>query len=90
MSERPPRERWTPRQVALLDDLERLFTAEGFRHLTIGDMAARTKSSRRTLYSVSASKEEIILVVVDIFLFNDIELYGIESDYFQSSPTLFT
>jgi AcrR family transcriptional regulator len=67
MSERPPRERWTPRQVALLDDLERLFTAEGFRHLTIGDMAARTKSSRRTLYGVSASKEEIILVVVDRF-----------------------
>jgi AcrR family transcriptional regulator len=67
MSVRPPRERWTPRQVALLDDLEQLFTAEGFRHLTIGDMAARTKSSRRTLYSVSASKEEIIFVVVDRF-----------------------
>jgi AcrR family transcriptional regulator len=59
--------RLTPRQLALLDDLERLFTSEGFRHLTVGDMAAQTKASRRTLYSVSASKEEIVLVVVDRF-----------------------
>jgi AcrR family transcriptional regulator len=51
----------------LLDDLEALFTSEGFRHLTVGDMAARTKSSRRTLYSVSASKEELVLVVIDRF-----------------------
>lgn len=60
-------DRWSPRQVALLDDLETLFTEEGFRHLTIGDMAARTHSSRRTLYSISSSKEELVLVVVDRF-----------------------
>jgi AcrR family transcriptional regulator len=60
-------ERWSPRQVALLDDLEAVFTSEGFRHLTIGDMAARTKSSRRTLYSVASTKEELVLVVVDRF-----------------------
>jgi AcrR family transcriptional regulator len=59
--------RWTPRQAALLDDLEALFTAEGFRHLTVGTMAARTKSSRRTLYTVASSKEELVLIVVDRF-----------------------
>jgi hypothetical protein len=31
-----------------------------------------------------------ILVVVEIFLFNDIKLDGVESDYFQISSTLFT
>jgi AcrR family transcriptional regulator len=56
---------WTARQVALLDDLEALFTSEGFRHLSVGDMAARAKSSRRTLYSIAGSKEELVLVVVD-------------------------
>jgi AcrR family transcriptional regulator len=62
-----PHDRRTPRQVALLDDLEALFTSEGFRHLTVGDMAARTESSRRTLYGVAPSKEELVLVVVDRF-----------------------
>jgi AcrR family transcriptional regulator len=60
-------DRWTQRQTALLDDLEALFTSEGFRQLTIGDMAARTRSSRRTLYTLAASKEELVLVVVDRF-----------------------
>jgi AcrR family transcriptional regulator len=60
-------ERWTQRQVSLLDDLEALFRSEGFRHLTIGDMAMRTRSSRRTLYSLADSKEELVLVVVDRF-----------------------
>ncbi|AHK31864.1 hypothetical protein OPAG_05199 [Rhodococcus opacus PD630] len=61
------RERWTTRQVALLNDLESLFLAEGFRHLTISEMASRSHSSRRTLYTVAASKEELVLVVVDRF-----------------------
>jgi AcrR family transcriptional regulator len=61
------RERWSARQVTLLDDLESLFTTEGFRHLTIGDMASRTRASRRTLYGVSATKEELVIVVVDRF-----------------------
>jgi len=59
------RSRWSPRQVALLDDLERLFASEGFRHLTIADMAARTRCSRRTLYSIASSKEELVVVVLD-------------------------
>jgi AcrR family transcriptional regulator len=59
------RSRWSARQVALLDELEKLFTSEGFRHLTVGDIAARTKCSRRTLYAISSSKEEIVLTVVD-------------------------
>jgi len=58
-------DRWTQRQLTLLDDLEALFASEGFRHLTIGEMAARTKSSRRTLYSVASSKEELVLIVLD-------------------------
>jgi AcrR family transcriptional regulator len=51
--------------MALLDDLEKLFTSEGFRHLTIGDIASRTKCSRRTLYGLSSSKEELVVMVID-------------------------
>lgn len=49
----------------LLDDLERAFLEKGFRHLTVGDMASLAKASRRTLYGVGQSKEEIVVLVID-------------------------
>src|SRR3954451_4534442 len=56
--------RFTPRQVEILDTLQALFLAEGFRHLTIGDLVDRLRCSRRTLYSLAPSKEELVLVVI--------------------------
>jgi AcrR family transcriptional regulator len=48
--------------------LEELFLEEGFTHLTIGDMVARLRCSRRTIYSVAPSREELILIVIDRLL----------------------
>ena len=55
---------WTPRQHQILDALEALFLSEGFRHLTIADLVDRLRCSRRTLYSLAPSREELILVVI--------------------------
>jgi AcrR family transcriptional regulator len=38
---------------------------EGFHHLTVSDLAARLKCSRRTLYEIASSRDELVLVVVD-------------------------
>lgn len=37
---------------------------EGFRHLTIGDLAGRLHCSRRTLYSLAPSKEDLVLLAL--------------------------
>ena len=42
---------------AFLDRLSHLFHQEGFRHFTIGELAARLHCSRRRLYAVAESKE---------------------------------
>ncbi|MFC9614257.1 TetR/AcrR family transcriptional regulator [Streptomyces sp. NPDC056938] len=61
------RRTWSSRQTELLDDLESLFLSAGFRHLTIGEMAARVRCSRRTLYGIAESKEELVALVVERF-----------------------
>jgi AcrR family transcriptional regulator len=58
----------TDRQSELLDALEEVFLEEGFTHLTIGEMVARLRCSRRTIYSLAPSREELILIVVDRLL----------------------
>ncbi len=58
----------TPRALKVLDGLERLFLAEGFRRLTVADLAARLHCSRRTLYSLAPSKEELFELVLDRLL----------------------
>ena len=58
---------WSPRQRELLDALEALFLGHGFRHLTIGDLVEQLSCSRRTLYSLAPSKEELVLVVIERF-----------------------
>jgi AcrR family transcriptional regulator len=49
----------------ILDELEALFLDEGFAKLTIGDMAARLRCSRSTLYELAPTRDELILIVVD-------------------------
>jgi AcrR family transcriptional regulator len=53
------------RQREILDKLEALFVEDGFASFTIGDMAAHVQCSRRTLYELAPTKEELVLVVVD-------------------------
>lgn len=59
--ERPPVRR---DREALLDALERRFLAVGVRATTIGDLAADLRCSRRTLYELAPSKEDLFLLVV--------------------------
>jgi AcrR family transcriptional regulator len=52
------------RRAVVLDQLVELFLAEGFLRFGIGDLAARLRCSRTTLYLVATSKEQIIRAAV--------------------------
>ncbi|MGB0099574.1 MAG: TetR/AcrR family transcriptional regulator [Nocardioides sp.] len=53
-----------PPRHQLLDELIELFLAEGFLEFGVGDLAARLRCSRTTIYRVAASKEQIVLAAV--------------------------
>ncbi|MCT9810779.1 TetR/AcrR family transcriptional regulator [Acidovorax sp. Be4] len=50
-----------------LDELTQLLLAEGISSLTVGEMAARLHCSRRRLYDIAATKEELFCVAVERF-----------------------
>ncbi|MGK2855337.1 MAG: TetR/AcrR family transcriptional regulator [Microbacteriaceae bacterium] len=50
----------TRRRTKLFDDLLALFLAEGFSHLTLDDIASRLRCSKSTLYTLAASKDELV------------------------------
>jgi AcrR family transcriptional regulator len=52
--------RATPRRDQLLDELVDLLLAEGFAHLTLDEIAARLHCSKRTLYALAGSKEQLV------------------------------
>ena len=56
------------RHREVLDALEALFLADGFRHATVGGLASAVGCSRRTLYELAPSKHALVLVVLDRFL----------------------
>jgi AcrR family transcriptional regulator len=56
------------RHREVLDELEHLFLTHGFVGWTIGGLAARVGCSRRTLYELAPSKDELVLVVLDRLL----------------------
>lgn len=76
MAERKPRSRGRTvvangrreRDERLLDRLEDLYLREGFRGVGVGELAARLRCSRRTLYELAPSKESLFLLVLDRFL----------------------
>jgi AcrR family transcriptional regulator len=53
-----------PPRHQLLDELIELFLAEGFLEFGIGDLAARLRCSRTTIYQVAESKEQVVLAAV--------------------------
>lgn len=59
-----PVRRRTPRQVALLDRLVALLTAEGFADFTLDDIARRLSCSKTTLYALASSKQELVVEAV--------------------------
>ena len=52
------------RQARLLGEIEAIYLAEGFRGSTVGELAARLRCSRRALYELAPSKEELFLRVL--------------------------
>ena len=60
-------ERLTTRQRQLVDELVDLFLAEGFARLTLDEIAARLGCSKRTLYALADSKEQLAVRAVRFF-----------------------
>lgn len=50
----------TQRRTELFDSLVALFLADGFAHLTLDEIAARLRCSKSTLYTLAASKEQLV------------------------------
>lgn len=61
----PPSTSLRPRQREILDELDAILVEEGFAQLTIGALAARLRCSRRALYELAPTKDELVLVVLD-------------------------
>ena len=56
------------REEELLTGLERIFLHEGFRRITVGELASRLHCSRRSLYNLAQSKEGLFVLVLDRLL----------------------
>ncbi|OLT23770.1 TetR family transcriptional regulator [Pseudonocardia sp. CNS-139] len=59
-----PVRRGVVRREQLFDGLVELLLAEGFAHLTLDDLAARLHCSKRTLYALAESKEQLVRAAV--------------------------
>ncbi|TDT30063.1 TetR/AcrR family transcriptional regulator [Naumannella halotolerans] len=62
-----PRVRLTGRQSELRDELLELMLAEGFAHFTMDDLTVRLGCSKRTLYALAQSKEQLATSIVRLF-----------------------
>ncbi|MFF9430784.1 TetR/AcrR family transcriptional regulator [Streptomyces sp. NPDC014746] len=56
--------RGAARRAALFEDLVALLVGEGFARLTLDDLAARLRCSKRTLYGLAGSKEQLVRAAV--------------------------
>lgn len=56
------------RHREILDQLETRFLRDGFSGFGVGELAADVGCSRRTLYELAPSKDELVLLVFDRFL----------------------
>lgn len=56
------------RHRQVLDELEALFLRDGFSGFSVRELAANVGCSRRTLYELAPSKDDLVLLVFDRFL----------------------
>ncbi|QKW09574.1 TetR/AcrR family transcriptional regulator [Streptomyces sp. NA04227] len=59
-----PTGRGAARRSALFEELVTLLVSEGFARLTLDDLAARLHCSKRTLYGIADSKEQLVRAAV--------------------------
>src|SRR6476620_3005170 len=57
----------TRRQAGLRDSLVDLFLSKGFLHFTLDEIAAELACSKRTLYALADSKEQLAVLAVREF-----------------------
>lgn len=55
------------RRESLLVSIEQIFLDEGFTAVTVGELAERLHCSRATLYSVAATKEQLVVLATKHF-----------------------
>ena len=67
MESTPVDRRLTSRQAALREQLVELVLAQGFSRLTLDDVAAQLGCSKRTLYALAPSKEQLATLAVRDF-----------------------
>jgi len=67
LSRKPHHQAMTERNIGILDALETLILAEGFSQLSVSEMAARLKCSKRTIYRLAQSKTTLVLNIVERF-----------------------
>ena len=63
-----PTRTFNERHRDIAEALEKVFLEEGFRDVTVGDLAARIKCSKRTLYEIAPSKQELFVLIVERWL----------------------
>lgn len=63
----PPltRMRFSTRQREVLAQLEGIVLREGFAQLTVAEAVGRLRCSRRTLYTLAPTRDELVLLVID-------------------------
>lgn len=57
-----------PREEQMLEQLEAIFLSDGFRAVTVERLARQLRCSKRALYALAPSKEDLFLRVFDRYL----------------------
>jgi len=57
-----------PREEQMLEELETIFLRDGFRDVTVEQLARHLRCSKRTIYTLASSKEDLFLRVFDRYL----------------------
>jgi len=65
---RPGRASESPRLARIVEELERIFFAEGFLHLSTEELARRLRCSKQTLYVLAKSREELFALIIERLL----------------------
>jgi AcrR family transcriptional regulator len=58
----------SPRLARIVEELERIFLAEGFLHLSTEELARRLRCSKQTLYVLAKSREELFALIIERLL----------------------
>ncbi|EHN12927.1 Transcriptional regulator TetR family [Patulibacter medicamentivorans] len=72
----PGRKSFSPRQQEVLDVVERVFLREGIRAVRMAKLADEAQCSRSTLYELAASKEDLLLLVLDRMMRRTVQRAG--------------